>query len=499
MYLMGIDVGSTGCKATIVDAYGNVVGSSYREYATVITKEGYGEIPVESIRNEVKNAIRFAAEGIQKGGIKAICTSSFGEGFVAVDEKGEPLNNPILYIDPRGKEYLDRFSRDSLGFDMYKTAGTSPQSIYSLPKLMWIKDHRPDLYNKIRKILFVGDYILYMLGAEPFCTYSLAARSMAFDVINKKWSDEIIECAGLDRSFFPQPVKSGTVLGKICPKVAAELGLSDDILLVAGGHDQPCVALGAGVNKAGLAVDGLGTVECITPAFDSPIITPGMVKNNFVLVPHVLDNLYVTYAFTLTSGSVVRWYRDTFGQQEKEYAESIGINAYDYIMDIAYPEPSGMFVLPHFSGSATPYMDSESKGAILGVTLDTTKDKFVKALLEGITYEIMVNAEILNQEGIKTDHLRAVGGLAKSDSYLHLKASMMNSIIETLNVTEAGTAGVAILAGVACGIYDSIEDGIDKVVKVKKVYYPDPKVSEYYQEQFVKYKRIYRAMKEIYK
>ena len=197
MYLMGIDVGSTGCKATIVDAYGNVVGSSYREYATVITKEGYGEIPVESIRNEVKNAIRFAAEGIQKGGIKAICTSSFGEGFVAVDEKGEPLNNPILYIDPRGKEYLDRFSRDSLGFDMYKTAGTSPQSIYSLPKLMWIKDHRPDLYNKIRKILFVGDYILYMLGAEPFCTYSLAARSMAFDVINKKWSDEIIECADL--------------------------------------------------------------------------------------------------------------------------------------------------------------------------------------------------------------------------------------------------------------------------------------------------------------
>ncbi len=498
MYLMGIDVGSTGCKATIVDAYGNVAGSSYREYKTVISLEGYYEIPAKSIRDEVKNAIKLAAKEV-KGDIKAICTSSFGEGFIAVDKKGEPLNNPILYIDPRGKEYLDRFTSDQLGFEMYKVAGTEPQKIYSLPKLMWIKDHQPDVYARIDKILFVGDYVLYMLGAEAFSTYSLATRSMAFDVINKKWSDEIIDCAGVNRSYFAQPTASGTILGKISPHVAAELGLSNDILLVAGGHDQPCAALGAGVNKAGLAVDGLGTVECITPAFDSPIITPGMVKNNFVLVPHVVDGLYVTYAFTMTSGSVVRWYRDTFGLAEKAYAESHGINAYDYIMDSAMDQPSGMFVLPHFSGSATPYMDSESKGAILGVTLDTTKEKFIKAILEGITYEIMVNTKILTGEGVKVDRLRAVGGLAKSDKYMQLKSTMMNSVIETLNVTEAGTAGVAILAGVACGIYKDVEDGIERIVKVKKVYNPEPSMSEYYQEQFVKYKRVYQAMKDIYK
>jgi len=214
MYLMGIDVGSTGCKATIVDAYGNVAGSSYREYKTVISLEGYYEIPAKSIRDEVKNAIKLAAKEV-KGDIKAICTSSFGEGFIAVDKKGEPLNNPILYIDPRGKEYLDRFTSDQLGFEMYKVAGTEPQKIYSLPKLMWIKDHQPDVYARIDKILFVGDYVLYMLGAEAFSTYSLATRSMAFDVINKKWSDEIIDCAGVNRSYFAQPTASGTILGKI--------------------------------------------------------------------------------------------------------------------------------------------------------------------------------------------------------------------------------------------------------------------------------------------
>ncbi len=498
MYLMGIDIGSTGCKATVVDAYGNVAGSSYREYKTIITSEGYYEISAQSIRDEVKNAIKIASEGIKKGGIKAICTSSFGEAFIGIDKNGNPLNNAILYIDPRGKEYIAGFS-EKLGFDGVQISGTKPQAIFSLPKLMWMRDNRLETYQKIDKILFIADYVLYMLGAEAFCTYSLAARSMAFDVINKKWSDDILDYANVNKNVFPSPIASGSIIGKISKVVADELGLSDDILLVAGGHDQPCAALGAGVNRSGLAVDGLGTVECITPAFSSPVITKEMTNNNFVCVPHVLDGMYVTYAFNITSGSVVRWYRDTFGLQEKEYAERNGINAYDYIMDSAVDEPSGMFLLPHFAGSATPYMDGDSKGAMIGLSLDTTKEKFIKAILEGITYEIMVNTEILDNEGIKIDCLRAVGGLTKCEKYMQLKSNMMDRVIQTLNVTEAGTAGVAILAGVACGIYKSIDDGIDKVVKVKKVFEPDKKISEYYKEQFMKYKKVYYAVKEIYR
>lgn len=498
MSLMGLDIGTSGCKATIIDLDGNIKGQAYCEYSLVSNKQGFAEIDPELVWKSVKKVIINSVLQYQCNDILAISVSSFGEAAVPVNHNGEILHNSIMYIDTRGQKEAD-YIREKLGYEkVLAITGVSVHPMYTINKIMWFMKHMPEVYNNTWKFMLFADFILFKLGARPHTDYSLAARTMAFDVIGKKWSNEILECTGVEEDKLSEPVQSGTVVGEISNGIAKELGLPENVILVAGGHDQPCAALGAGVIKSNSAVDGLGTTECITPAFDRPIISNVMAKNNFACVPHVIKDKYVTYAFTFTSGSILKWYRNNFGAAYIEEAKKCNINPYEFLIRKAAKEPSDIFVLPHFAGAATPYMDTEAKGAVIGLNIDTKPEDIIRAILEGITFEIMVNMECLEESGIRTNELRVVGGLAKSDSFLQLKADMMGKRITTLHISEAGTLGVAILAGTASGAYKTVEDAVRKLVKKKKEFYPDDKLHEIYMEKYIKYKRIYPAVKSIY-
>ncbi len=498
MSLLGLDIGTSGCKATIIDYEGNIEGQSYQEYTMIAPKPGWEEIDPSRVWDSVRKVIADSVIQHKGESIKAISVSSFGEAVIPLDCNGNVLHNSIIYIDTRGREEA-AYLEEKLGREkILGITGASVHSMYSICKIMWLKANMPEVYDKTWKFLLFADYILFKLGAKPHTDYSLAARTMAFDVINKRWSPEILECAGVNENKFGEPVQAGTVVGEISNSIADELGLPLGIVLVAGGHDQPCAALGAGVIKSDLAVDGLGTTECITPAFDRPILSNSMAKSSFACVPHVVKDMYVTYAFTFTSGSMLSWYRNNFGAIYLDESKRSNINLYDLLIEKATPDPAGIFVLPHFAGAATPYMDTEAKGAIVGLTINTKSEEIIKAILEGITYEIMVNIESLDEAGISVKELRTVGGLAKSEAFLQLKANMMGRKITTLGVSEAGTLGVAILAGAASGVYKSVEDAVGKLVRKKKEFYPDERLHEIYMENFKTYKKIYPAMKRIY-
>lgn len=498
MCLLGLDIGTSGCKATIIDVEGNITGQAYKEYWLLSLYPGWQELNPNLVWDAVKEVIVKALSGHKGEKIKAVSVSSFGEAVTPIDSNGKVLDNSIIYIDPRGQEEAE-FLKNKLGQDrILEITGVSIHPMYSINKIMWLKRHKPEVYKSTWKFLLFADFILFKLGAKAHTDYSLAARTMAFDVINKRWSSEILDAADVDVSKFGEPVQAGTVVGQISWNIAEELGLPRNLLLVAGGHDQPCAALGAGVIKADLAVDGLGTTECITPAFNRPIISAAMAKSSFACVPHVMKDMYVTYAFTFTSGSMLKWFRDNFGHQFKEETKKTGINIYDLLIEKASKGMSDVFVLPHFAGAATPYMDTAAKGAIIGLNINTSSEDILKAILEGITFEMMVNVEKLGEAGVKVDEMRVVGGLAKSDSFLQLKADMMGRKVTTLNISEAGTLGVAILAGTASGIYISLEDAVEKLVKKKKQFYPNEKLHELYLEKFEIYKRIYPAVKSIF-
>ena len=495
---MGIDVGTSGCKATILHYEGNVLGSAYREYSIVSPMPGWQELDTELVWSLVKEVAFKALQQCRAVKVTAVSVSSFGEAAVPVDDRGNILYNSIIYIDSRGMEEAD-YLKNSLGNDkVLNITGTSIHPMYTICKIMWLKKHKPEVFTKTFKFLLFAEFILYRLGARPHTDYSLAARTMAFNVTNKEWSTEILDTAGVSADKFGEAVQAGTIVGEIKPSVAEELGLPKDVLLVSGGHDQPCAALGAGVLNAGMAVDGLGTTECITPTFDHPVISGIMAGSSFACVPHVIKDMYVTYAFTFTSGNILKWYRDNFGAGYLSEAEQKGINVYDHMIDKAAEGLGDIFVLPHFAGAATPYMDTASKGAMVGLSIDTKPQDIVRGILEGITFEIMVNVERLDSAGVYIDDIRVVGGLSKSERFLQLKADIMGKKISTLNVSEAGTLGAAILAGTACGVYKSIPEAVGLLVKKRREFYPDEKRHEYFDEKFNIYKKLYPAIKSMY-
>ena len=497
MCLMGLDIGSSGCKATIIDMEGNIKGQAYKEYSLTSPRPGWEEIDPDMVWRSVKEVIVKSLSQCKGENIKAMSVSSLGEAVIPIDITGDVLYNSIIYIDTRGQEEAE-YLKDRLGYEkILGITGASVHPMYSINKIMWLKQHMPEVHDNTWKYLLFADFILFKLGAKPHTDYSLAARTMAFDIINKRWSPEILDFAGVGEDKFGEPVQAGTVVGQISKSAAEELGLPRGMLLVAGGHDQPCAALGAGVVKNDIAVDCLGTTECITPSFDKPVISDTMARSGFACIPHVVKDMYVTYAFSFTSGSLLKWYRDNFGHVYREEAVKSGINMFELLIEKASEGTSEIFVLPHFAGAATPYMDTASMGAIVGLNINSKAEDIIKAILEGITFEMMVNIEKLAEAGVRVDELRAVGGLAKSERFLQLKANMMGCKVTTLNISEAGTLGVAILAGTACGVYKSIEDAVDKLVKKKKEFYPDAIMHELYREKFKTYKRIYPAVKSI--
>jgi len=497
MDLLGLDIGTSGCKASIIDSKGAKKAQAYHEYGLVSPQPGWQEIDPEEVWSSVRDVIRRCTDFYGGGDIGAICVSSFGEAVIAVDSEGRSLQNSMIYIDNRGKEEAANFEASFGRERALKITGASIHPMYSIFKILWIKKHRPEIYSRTWKYFLFADFILFRLGARPHTDYSLAARTMAFDIVKKEWSNEILDHVGVDRNMFAEPVQSGTIVGEISGLMAAELGIHQGAILAAGGHDQPCAALGAGVINAEIAVDGLGTTECITPSFDRPILSEIMADSGFACVPHVKADMYVTYAFTFTSGSILKWFRDSFGVEYKLLAESLGQNVYDVMIDCAAPGPSDLLLLPHFAGAATPYMDTGSKGMIFGLTIDTKPEQIIKAILEGITFEAMVNLERLREAGIIVNELRAVGGLAKSDRFMQLKADMMGVDVVTLAVSEAGTLGVAMLAGTACGLFASLDDAVLHMMKKNRTFHPDEAARRIYSMKFEAYKSLYPASQMI--
>jgi xylulokinase len=360
--------------------------------------------------------------------------------------------------------------------------------MYTINKLMWLRENQPDLYNRTWKFMLFGDFVIYQLTGLPVIDSSLASRTMAMNVIDKRWEPTILEAAGIDPALLSNLASSGTVVGTVTGSIAASLGLDARTAVVTGGHDQACAALGAGIVLEGFAMDGIGTVECITPAFSRPIINERMFRHNFNCAPHVVHGMYLAYAFNFTGGSLLQWYKNSFGQAATSEAERRGISVYDVLNEAAAASPTDLLVVPHFSGSGTPYMNPTSRGAIYGLTLETRPDQIYRALLEGINYEMMVNLECLNDAGVRVNTLRAVGGGAQSDLWMQIKANIFGRKVETLHVGEAGTLGAAILAGTAIGIYSSYEAAASQLIRIKDEFFPDSRQTAIYREKYEQYK-----------
>lgn len=330
------------------------------------------------------------------------------------------------------------------------------------------------------------DFIVYMLTGTAQIDRSLAARTMGLDIRKGEWSRDLFETAGIDVQKMSKVVKSGTAAGTVKAELAEELGLCGTII-VNGCHDQVASAAGAGAFCDGMAVDGTGTVECITPIFDKIPENKEIYEDNYAIVPYIEDGKYVCYAFSFTGGASIKWFRDTF-------AENMSYKELDETVD---GEPGRILVMPHFAGAATPYMDNGSKAVFLGVTMETTKADMYQAIMEGVTYEILLNLKRLETSGIKPTRLYATGGGAMSPVWLQMKADVLGLPITSLFAPEVGTVGTVMLAGVAVGAFHDLDAAKAVMVKEGKTYYPDTGKHEKYREIYKCYERIYQAVRPL--
>ena len=304
MKIAGLDIGTTGCKCTVFDEQGKYLGKAYRDYPVTRGLGGH-EIDVSRIMDGVYAAIREMAE--QYPDIAGIGVTSFGETFVMTDAQGVPLHTAMLYTDPRGSEECRELTEALGEREIAHITGLRPHEMYSISKIMWLKKNRPQVYKEAQAIFLMEDYVIFHLTGERVIDYSLATRTMAFDIAKLDFSEEVLQAAGVDSALFSRAVPTGTAAGQVTKEAAQKTGLSPETTVVAVSHDQVAAAVGAGAFDGSVAVDGAGTVECLTPVFDSLPDIDLMSQGYFSVVPYVIPGKYVAYAFSYTGGALMQW------------------------------------------------------------------------------------------------------------------------------------------------------------------------------------------------
>jgi xylulokinase len=496
MSLAGVDIGTTGVKVTVFDLEGRIIGQSYREYPLCYPRPGWIELDAERVMRDAHAALAEAARKTRRDPIRAISVSTLGEAAAPVDKNGRIIDRAIVGFDTRGSDECAELTGGIGRARLFRMTGAPPNHTFTVCKLMWRKKNRPAVFRQARKFLLFEDLFFHSLDLPPAIDYSLAARTMAFDIHNKRWSPEVLGAAGIDADLLAPAVASGTAVGEIPERISRELGLRRGAIAVAGGHDQICGALGAGIIRPGLACDSTGTVECVTVALGSAVVNAKMLKSNFCCSPHAVPGMYVTLAYNFTGGSLIRWFRDEFAPAEKAEAAKRGVDFYDLLLAGAAREPTNLTVLPHFTTTGTPHFDPDSFGAVLGLHFDTTRAQFVRALLEGVSMEIRMNIELLREAGVEVAELKAIGGGARSDYWLRLKADVFGRPVAALDVAEAGGLGAALLAGIAAGEYKSHAEAVAATVKSRKLYKPDKRRKEFYERRLTSYRALYPALKQ---
>ncbi len=488
MYIGGLDIGTTGCKISVYDDRGGFVTNSYREYK-VTRVEGDHSFDAEMIFEAVKEVIK-EASGICE--ISAIGVTSFGESFVALDERDRALFPSMLYTDPRGEDECRALTERLGEKKLIEISGVKPNSMYSLPKLMYLKANFPEKYAKIKHVLLMEDYIVYKLSGVAAIDYSLAARTMALDIRSRQWSREIFNAAEIDMSLFSTPVPAGNVAGEMLESLKSELGIGHSLKIVNGSHDQVAATVGCGIFKPGEAMDGTGTVECIVPVFDSVPNNETLFEEGYSVVPFIHEGTYVCYALSFTGGAVLKWFRDNFAGN----FEGDG-NIYAKLDSSVKNDPTGILVLPHFAGAANPYIDNGSRAAFVGLTLEHTASDLYKALMEGVTYEMRTNLEHLESFGIHPEKIYATGGGATSPVWMQIKADILNRPISSLSAKEVGACGTCMLVGVGIGLYSDLDEAKEVFVKEKTTCLPSGANSEIYDKYFKAYRSLYSAVRPI--
>lgn len=484
MYI-GLDVGTSGVKAIIFSPEGKTLCQSSRTYPLCGTGEKL-ELSPDTVFDKTLEVLGEIA--VEKREVRAMGLSSLGEACVFLDKDGNSVRNTILPGDPRGSEFIPRLFSAFPSGRIEEITGVPVNSTYTLLKLLWIKKHEPENYEKTAMVMLYGDYIAWRLSGNRGISHSLASRTLIFDCRNRVFSREILDTLDVNPGLFSSPVSADSFIGTLTPAVCAVTGLPPGTNVYAGGHDQPCAAAGSGCLVPGQAADSMGSSECITPVIgETPFDSAFIAKTNFAAEPFLTVGMYNTMAYTHTSGRLLEWFVKSI-LKRSSYAE---------LDRLCRREPTGLLILPHFAGAATPTMDHRSVGAIVGLNLHTDEVRIYQGLMENINYEMKLNLDLLRANGVTLQEITASGGGAGSKVWLGIKADIFGVPIRIPECNESSAMGAAMAAARGTGAFSSYEEAARAMVRIKTVYEPDQTRVTQFEEQYLRYGGLYAGIKHI--
>lgn len=498
---LGIDAGTSGIKALVLDESGKVVAEGYAEQDVIFSRPGYAEQCPKDWWEACKKAVAMATEASGTGKkIQAIGFSGQMQGTVFLDRENRPVRDCLIWMDQRAVHEVEDISQKLKEADIdgaHITANPCLNTFWA-PKILWMKKQEPWNYEQIHKIIFPKDYLAYCMTGELAMEVSDASLTYLLDVPRRRWSDEMFRALGISKKLVPDRLlESCEVVGALRKTVAEELGLKAGIPVVAGGGDQTANGIGTGVIEESMMGASIGTSAVVFGCSRQPFFDKK--QRAIQSLCHSAPDLWAYLGLSLTAGASLKWVRDVLFSKEKRECQKTGKDIYNEITGIAAkarPGSQGLMFLPYFNGDSAPNNDPDARACFFGMSLNHGMAELTRSVLEGVAYSLRETVEVCRETGMEIKSIRVSGGGAKSPLWRQIQADIFKTDIVTMNIQEGPAAGAAILAATGSGFFGNVQEGCRALLKTATRTEPMKEHVKIYEEYFQLYREMYGHLRE---
>lgn len=494
--ILSVDLGTTSIKQAVIDKKGRIVADVMREYSLLAPNASCAECSEETYWEAFSDGLAQLLDmiGDRKTDIRALGISAQGETLFFLDENGKPLRNAIVWMDNRADSEAEALREKFTDEKCYEITGqVSFDPCWPAAKILWVKNNEPEIFARTTKFALIEDWLIYRLTGKFVSEGSLLCSTVYWNIRTKKWWPEMLDFIGIREDQLPEIKEPGEKVAAILPGVAKQLGLSEEIMVCTGVLDQVAGAIGVGNIREGMFSENIGAALAIC----APMSTLRFDPNRKMPVHYFgIPDMYMLHTFT-TGGMTLKWFRDSFCDMEMAKAAESGKSAYNIISDEASKVPpgcDGLVALPHLGGSMAPDVNAKAKGVFYGFTLKHGRAHFARAIMESVGFIIQRNIEAIENAGLKVDELRSLGGGSKSPLWNQIKSDIIKKPLITIKCSEAACLGAAIVAGVAVGIFSSIEEACENMAEEKARYLPNEENAEIYEIAYEDYKALFNDL-----
>ncbi|MGI8825862.1 MAG: xylulokinase [Chloroflexota bacterium] len=497
-YILAHDVGTTGNKATLCNEEGELVGSAFASYATMYPLAGWAEQDPEDWWHSlcVSTQRLLHESNVSPGEVACVAFSGQMMGAVPVDAGCTPVRNAIIWADQRGVKQIERVACRVDPRRVYTITGHRLSASYSAAKMLWMKEVEPEAYGRTAHFLQAKDFLVARLTGAYATDPSDASGTNLFDLKCGTWSEELVEAFGIAHEKLPPIQASTTVVGEVRTTLAKDIGLRAGTPVVLGGGDGSCAATGAGVVDEGVAYNYLGSSSWIGVAMPEPILDPEMRTFNWA---HLVPGMVQPCGTMQAAGSSYQWARDQLARSEPSVAESLGLSTYDLMNQEILQSPPGargLLFLPYLLGERSPHWNPHSRGAFIGLTIRHRHEDLLRAVMEGITFNLCVILDAFRRQGATIDAIRLIGGGARGAVWNTIMADIFGVPVQRLTLLEEATSmGAAVAGGIGVGIWEDFSQA-NRMVSVQSEIRPHEERRRLYRELYDIFNAAYRVLED---